>query len=422
MNSVTTLCFGRFLIDVPAGAHIRELGQQATIMYGEIRSESLSGGVEAFTKKMAARELDARKGKNPKDYQFVEVKKTAVPNTRIFISSDDVFGEKLFRLEMYHWDSGILYSLAQGPYEEEKIGRIVQGLETSLIAHLRPRAQGEIPSEPGFCFKDGFVANDGVEEHFEEARMQINFKEWPDVWVSVYSQTVPKAGDLSLLQRLAQHPDSSLEKANIKTFRQRKREVNGFKGEEVLDLLPTEEGIKQHLFTWEAVGAVKNIFAPLLSVEFETATLPPNGPRPRPSLTDDQAIKLYDTIVNSIRLRPTKAVPRTSAVEPPKTPLGELAATGHVCPETGWWQCSEPGNIVGGRRQHFKAGEQLPSAIIRGEPTVWQKFKGERPTYSMATVWQLTGYDQGEPNDPTVAALPNTDVDVVNDGKPSVGS
>lgn len=406
MNKPTTLCFGRFLIDLPEGVEFGELGQQATIMYGEIHSEPLSGGAEAFTRKMAARELDARNGKNPKGYKFVEVKNTAIPNTRIFISSDDIFGEKLFRFEMYHWAGGILYSLAQGPYEEEKIGRMVQGLETDLIAHLRPRAQDEIPSEPGFCFKDGFVANDGLDEHFEEARMQINLKERPDVWISVFSQTVPKAGDDSLLQRLDKHPDSPLEKAMIKTLRRGKHEVRGFKGEEILEVIPTDEGIKQQTFTWEAVGAIKSIFTPRLRLDFETATLPLKGPRQRSTLTDDQAIKLYDSIVNSIRLRPTSGAAKTSVVEPPRTPLGKLAATGHSCPETGWWQCSDTGEVVGGRRQHFKAGERLPKAVLRGEPTAWQKFKGEHPTYSMATVWQLIEYDRVAPVDPT-AAPPN---------------
>ncbi|GJI99009.1 hypothetical protein RugamoR57_57270 [Duganella caerulea] len=304
MSKSKTLCFGRFLIDLPEGVHIKELGQQATIMYGEIRSESLSGGVEAFTKKMAARELDARKGKNPNNYQFFDVKNTAVLNTRIFISSDNVFGRKLFRVEMYHWDDGILFSFAQGPYNDRTINEMVQGLETDLIAHLRPRAQDEVPTEPGFCFKDGFVANDGVEEHFEEARIKFNLKEWPDVWVSVFSQTVPQAGDNSLLQRLDKHPDSPLEKAMVKTLRRGKHEVRGFKGEEILEVIPTEDGIKQQSFTWEAVGAIKSIFTPRLRVDFETAR-PLDGKPRRSSLTDEQAMKLYDSIVNSIRLRPT---------------------------------------------------------------------------------------------------------------------
>lgn len=389
MDTVTTFCFGRFLVDLPEGAHVKEIGQQSHFLYGEISSEPFGGGAAGFAEKMAVRESDARSGKNPKGYKFEKVVQTSVPNTRIFITSDDIFGQKLFRFEVYHWIDGVLFSLAQGPYEEEKIGPNIQDLEASLIARLRVRPYNEIPTEPGFCIKDGFIRDEGHTGHFEEARMQINFKAWPDVWVAVYSQTVPKAGDESLLQRIDKYPESPLEKAYIKTFRRGKRDVNGFKGEELLDLLPTENGVKQHYFHWEALGQINNVFAPLLDLEFETAVLPLKGPRPRPSLTDDEAIKLYDNIVSSIRLRPTTAPANSSANEPPKKPLGEQAITGRICPQTGWWQTSDAGVVAEWRRRHFNRGERLPSALRREEPTLWQKIKGERPLRLGAVVWQL---------------------------------
>lgn len=399
MNS-TTLCFGRFLIDLPEGVHIRQIGQQSSFMYGDIYSEKLERGVSEFEMRMLEREAEARRGNNKDKFKFVEVKKTPSNNTRIFIFNDDVFGRKLFQVEMYHFDGGILYSLSQGPYNNKTINEVVKGIENDIVAHLRPRKIDEIPSAPGFCFKDGFIENDDYKEHFEEARMQINLKEWPDVWVAVYSQTVPKAGDESLLQRIDKYPESPLEKAYIKTFRRGKRDVNGFKGEELLDLLPTENGVKQHYFHWEALGQIDNVFAPLLDLEFETAVLPLKGPRPRPSLTDEQAIKLYDTIVSSIRLRPTTAPAKTSANEPPKKPLGEQAITGRICPQTGWWQTSDAGVVAEWRRRHFMEGELLPSALRREEPTLWQKIKGERPIRPGAVVWQLVGYGHA-PNEDT---------------------
>lgn len=395
MSKGTTLCFGRFLIDLPEGVHIKEMGQQSTFKYGEIHSEPFLDGEEEFKRKMALRESDARAGKNKRNYIFDKVINTLIPNTRIFITrDDDVFGQKFFRLEMYHWVDGILFSFAGGPYDEDHIGRAAHGIETAIVARLRRRALDEIPTEPGFCIKDGFIADDGRPYHGEEARMQVNFQEWPDVWVSVFSQTVPKAGDESLLTRIDKVPETPLEKAYIRTLRRGKREVNGFKGEELLDLLPTPDAIKQHYFHWEALGNVKDIFVPLLDLELETATRPMKGPRPRSSLTNDQAIKLYDTILNTVRLRPTSAPVKTKANEPPKKPLGERAVTGRTCPQTGWWLSEDEGVVTEWRRRHFREGDVFPMGRRRGQPNLWQKVKGEQSVEQFSAVWRLVEYGE----------------------------
>lgn len=53
----------------------------------------------------------------------------------------------------------------------------------------------------------------------------------------------------------------------------------------------------------------------------------------------------------------------------------------------------EPKDTQGDRRQHIKAGERMPHVISLGEPSIWQKLKGERPTYRTATMWKLVSYD-----------------------------
>ncbi|MES2118288.1 MAG: T6SS immunity protein Tli4 family protein [Pseudomonadota bacterium] len=423
MSKGTTLCFGRFLIDLPEGAHIKEMGQQSSFLYGDIYSEPFEGGAEGFKNKMALREADARAGKNQKNHKFDKVIPTSIPNTRIIITRDDnVFGRVFFQLEMYHWADGILFSMNEGPYDRNNIGPAAHEIETAIVARLRRRARDEIPTEPGFCIKDGFIADDGRTEHFEEAHMQINFLEWPDVWVSVFSQTVPKAGDESLLTRVYKVPETPLERAYIRTLRRGKREVNGFKGEELLDLLPTPDAIKQHYFHWEALGNVKDIFVPLLDLDLETATRPMKGPRPRPSLSDDQAIKLYDTILSTVRLRPTSAPVKTKANEPPKKPLGERAATGRTCPQTGWWKSEDEGVVAEWRRRHFNEGDVLPMARRRGQPNLWQKVKGEQPVDQFATVWRLEEYGeapQGGPESAPKQASASPDGDVGSEAGPS---
>jgi hypothetical protein len=117
----------------------------------------------------------------------------------------------------------------------------------------------------------------------------------------------------------------------------------------------------------------------------------------KPSLTDEEAIAVWDKITSTIRVRPTSSTPEKTAGSStqPHAPLGELAATGRVCPQSGWWEPDESGETQGSRRQHIKAGERMPHVVSLGEPSLWQKLKGERPSYRTATVWKLVGY--GDP-------------------------
>ena len=417
MMNKTTLCFGRFLIDFPKGVQIKEIGQQSQFMFDEIKSERFSGGMEEFEKIMKEREIELKAGKQRDEFKLTDIVRPT-GDSRIFKLSRkfDLFPNDppSTGLELYRWHMDEIFSMKKTGFSSA-FPQIVERLKSHVVPSLRARKLDEAPSQSGFCIKNGFIADDGSKYQFEEARMQINLKEWPDVWISVFSQTVSKAGDSSLLQRLDKHPDSPLEAALIKTFRRGKHEVHGFKGEEILELLPTEEGFKQHSFRWEAMGAIQSIFTPRLVLELESG-VPLKGTARPPSLTDAQAIKLYDDIVNSIRLRPIDDPSKQSAAEPIKTPLGELTATGGVCPQSGWWECSEKGDVAGGRRQHFRAGELMPKAILQGTPNAWQKIKGERPLYQTTTVWHLVGYDAVAQTVPPVITLP--EIDAAKDVEP----
>ena len=36
----------------------------------------------------------------------------------------------------------------------------------------------------------------------------------------------------------------------------------------------------------------------------------------------------------------------------------------------------------------------MPHVVSLGEPSIWQKLKGERPSYRTATVWKLVAYGE----------------------------
>lgn len=81
-------------------------------------------------------------------------------------------------------------------------------------------------------------------------------------------------------------------------------------------------------------------------------------------------------------------------------PLGESAATGRICPRTGWWECVDSGDVLGGRRQLFRRGERLPHAVLLGERSLWERLTGAQPTHRTVTVWTLVDYEPPLPPPP----------------------
>lgn len=148
-------------------------------------------------------------------------------------------------------------------------------------------------------------------------------------------------------------------------------------------MYPSDHGFKTHEFRWESHFALNDAFKPMLVVELSTGR---GNNDKAPTISEKEAVELFDVIVNSIRLRPAGPA-KTSAAEPPKTPLGELAATGRTCPQTGMWRSEE------GEEQRFAAGEIMPRTVVTGSSSLWQKLRGDVGQAKIATVWTLVAYD-----------------------------
>lgn len=192
-------------------------------------------------------------------------------------------------------------------------------------------------------------------------------------------------------------PEEKKVLASTKFFRESGRQIHDWQtGYEVLMRSPDEKGSHSHHdFQVKFTGIPHDPFRPYADIQFQTGVADDAAGATKASLTDEEALAVWDKITSTIRVRPTSAAPvKTVGVNSPRFPLGEFAATGRTCPQTGWWQASESGTMEGGGRQHIKAGDRMPHVVSQGEPSVWQKLKGERPSYRMATVWKLVSYDE----------------------------
>ena len=93
---------------------------------------------------------------------------------------------------------------------------------------------------------------------------------------------------------------------------------------------------------------------------------------------------------------PPPGVDRTLAYPPRDMSVAstEPVVTGYACPQTGWWQCDEAGAVASERRQFIREGQVMPKVAVAGEPSLWQRVKGEQPVWNTATVWRLASTEQ----------------------------
>ena len=395
-NLKTTYCIGRYLIDLPADALIN--GQTYDYKYGRINSQSMDE--PDFERQMAQREAELRAGEQSDGYLLKNVLRSA-PTMRIFELQQELLMGPSVGFEAYQWIDDRVFELSQMDTVQTKYAEVISTVRTEIFPHLRARQTHEIPRAPGFCIKDGFISNDGASRQFEDAAITFKFAKWPGVWVSVETTTVTKLGQPSLLQRIDGSEVWEAYKdvvSQVRTLRRGQRTINGRVGEEYLVTLPTDGGYRLHQFHWEAQGTeVGNALEPTLTVELESGMTRENGVPTRPRLTDEQAVALFDAVVDSVRLRPAAGATVSDVKTSSKAPLGTLARTGTPCPQTGWWTCPEAvaNEIEGGRRQRFEAGTMMPSAKVLPKQSFVERMTGRQREHEVNTVWKLMEYDAG---------------------------
>nr|WP_314539827.1 T6SS immunity protein Tli4 family protein [uncultured Massilia sp.] len=301
-------------------------------------------------------------------------------------------------------DDGVVINARPLMEQRERATAIIN----SIARRLRQRAENEVPSEPGNCIESGFLPDEPANDDGHPGELisiGFRFKEFPDTHLSIQIMpSNPHDPEGSSLQRQWKRikedpatPEELKSLANTKFFRESSRRIRDWKtGYEVLIRSPDEEGsLSHHDFEVKFTGVPHDAFQPYIDVQLQTGIAGNAAGGTKAILSDDEAIALWDIITSTLRVRPTHAagVKSAEADGKPRLPLGEIAATGRACPQTGWWEPEEPaGSAVEGRR-YIKYGERMPHVVAAGKPSLWQKLKGEQVFQRTGTVWQLVSYD-----------------------------
>ena len=395
------VCFGRFLIEIPS---------TATVVYGpteveapiDFYKEEADKIPEHLAKRLA--EIDEErdyflKGEIRKFPLYGKIIDGAVPGQKILFGSKDQVSYSIYTYIPIEKDLFILKD-ASFP-EDDEIPTI-----NRIASRLRHRAADEIPAEPGMCIEGGFIP---LEHAHERATIGIRLKEFPDAHLSIDVRKKGKYLSQDSLKLLREQAKDFAEAdglgavfAQTKIIRQRDKNLGTWTGEELALRTPVYKNSKSvHEFRFYSKGATQDSLHPELDIRFDTGVKDNSKASVEPSLTDEEALMLWDKLITTIRVRqPSDATPTKTASS--KVPLASLIRTGEPCPQTGWWECTGSKKVEGDRRRLLKAGEAMPHALLTSDSRIWQRLTGNRSMLQVATIWKLVAYHD-EPSMPPTA-------------------
>lgn len=299
-----TYCFGRYLVDLPPTAKVsasyKIRGNNIDYLAGE--------GPDSLKIKLATREAELRSQRHTKINASMFVRRVehaggaitllswkAPYSTALMWRDSYLISEKPWQVFRY-----------SGDVSQDRQNIALRNTE-NLATNIRSRADDEIPTQPGFCIEKGFVA--GVEYHPESFSVGVVFPEYPNARVSIDAST--GAEQDRLLDRVDKFFLASVGGAalGLTVLRKGARPVGSIEAQEYATAA-SDKGQRVYAFAWEAQGKDRSLTEQNIAVNLqvlEQSVVTPRTPYQPAFQSDEQAMQLWDAIIDSIRLRPGAA-------------------------------------------------------------------------------------------------------------------
>jgi hypothetical protein len=391
-------CVGRFLIDLPSTAEY----MSGRYRYGYFSYETEKVSHAEFKAELSRTEARLKSTKHDK-YGSLLVKS--------FSNNDDIAGfafwEKYFTtvfvsLEGYKWinDKKHILTTEVLPENTDHAFEFIKR-DLNLLVY-RPPAPA-YPSGPGFCIESAFLPDNGKGKD-ESVDLRFRLKDKPDVVFDISTTVNLGAPSESLLSRkpgiFSALGILGATLGGLRTIREGDRKIGEYPGQEWLIRAPNDDGYQSHLFSWEAPGLPVAPLHPQIRIDMQTANYDGGLPRTPSSLTDEQALEMWDAIIKTLRLRPTSGdnsgevnggpIPESGSAA--ILPLGAVVRSGAACPQTGYWGCAK--NDVHGSTRLFRQGQTMPPAAVRLNLSLFDRMMGKPDLFHADTVWSLVRYDE----------------------------
>jgi len=314
-----THCFGRQLVDLPPDARII---QRYELLSEEV--QRLQGDIAVGKAQIEARE-QALKAEKHETAGSMFIREVPLANGSVaLISYNRAFNTNSLRVYTYLVAGGTeprmyLYNT----FVSLRLEKTAIAFFEFLSKNIRALAPNEIPNGQGFCIDGAFIA--GNENRSESSMVDITLPNHPGAQIEIFATTQGEV-EPSLLDRLkAEGLSALLARFNgLKVLRKGKHPVGELAAEEYLTV-GEENGHRMYAFAWEVPGKASSVAEPNISVQLGVLdnSDEDEGPPPPPAFkSDEEALQLWDAIINSIRPRPGTA---DAPPAPPPQPLSNYS-------------------------------------------------------------------------------------------------
>ncbi|WP_454764768.1 T6SS immunity protein Tli4 family protein [Cupriavidus campinensis] len=294
-NKFVTRAIGRHLIDIPFEAITMESYKFDDVSI-EIQPQVITHS--DFERFMATRERELREAKHETRGIMLVDKVAHTNGSMTFVSWNKEFSERLYYLDTYFrvGTRTLKYSDTALP----KNSKSVLTVRDEMAREWHEIPPGEIPTGIGFVAGDVILADGDFNPEHWQMLIKLNGK--PDAWLkaSAYAQWEPEP---SLRDRAGGVVASLLTTvAGFERLRSRSRPVGPIEADEIL-LAGTQNGKRVYGFKWEAPGKAQSLAEPNLNLSLdvrESAYLT----NAESFSSDEEALEIWDRVVESIRLRP----------------------------------------------------------------------------------------------------------------------
>ena len=316
IQEMKPFCVGRFVIDLPASAQVELSGARI----GGLMVSAFIETDHAFQERIVRREAQLKStpdrfGGNHNLESAREIGSKSGIAGKMFVHGRTVTegtATNGLDVERYRYQSvavealvhvkGTSVDLAADDYFPDRISNLPR-----LVERITPVAEGGLPDEPGFCTGRANIADPVTADQDEEIMMMARFPSHPDIDI----QLVLVAGANPAAQGLLERSADSRKRMPISVrwrfseLRAAARTINGLAGEELVTRVNEKNGAEVYGFWWEVSGSRDNVRHPHLMFRMDTGT---SSHGPVPSLiSEESALRLWDRIVSSIRVRHGKS-------------------------------------------------------------------------------------------------------------------
>lgn len=325
-QDMQTHCIDRFLIDLPKGMM---LGTMQTVGQNREVVITIAGSAshDEFNTRMAQIEAEYRAKKHIDGWAYFYNVSSPSPTIRLFerLESENDLDDSSREIEGYRWSEHKVIKmvikaldLSDPKYRNDPLAMQLRtnthdkkALIADLLQRVRSRDTKEIPTEPGMCFDGGFLAGNAQGDY--EFTADFWFSKMPDVSFSFSSNSFPYERKY-LLDR--EGLDQLVSDSHGAVLRKGAITVPGvMQAQEWLLAGDMRQAggaiIEGHYFKLEGNSKVGSPQTPFFDLEMENGgeieqKFDANGKGipTKASLTQAQALALWDAVTRTIRMRP----------------------------------------------------------------------------------------------------------------------